>query len=153
MLYKHSFSILCGHLNLNQKRKKIEFGRLPVKPTDKPIKPACKPVKPTGIPVRTVRTANFEFKFDFDRYRPVSGQTGPVYRYRTQPVWPDRSVIETLVMLAQPSGHTQDEGRRRGKMEREVEDNLQVSPHGSERSLDGLSWAAACLLGWWGRRN
>src|SRR6185312_1643984 len=83
MLYKHSFSILCGYLNLNQKRKKFEFGRLPV--------------KPTGIPVRTVCTANFEFKFDFDRYRPVSGQTGPVYRYRTRPVWPDRSVRETLV--------------------------------------------------------
>jgi len=32
MLYKHSFSILCGHLNLNQKRKKIEFGRLPLEP-------------------------------------------------------------------------------------------------------------------------
>ena len=52
MLYKHSFNILCGHLNLNQtqqqqqhtlrafeaslnlnqKRKKIEFGRLPFKP-------------------------------------------------------------------------------------------------------------------------
>ena len=146
MLYKHSFSILCGHLNLNKKRKKFEFGRLPVKPTGKPV-------KPTGIPVRTVCTANFEFKFDFDRYRPVSGQTGPVYRYRTRPVWPDRSVRETLVMLAQPSGHTQDEGRRRGKMEREVEDNLQVSPHGSERSLDGLSWAAACKLGWWDRGN
>ena len=33
MLYKYLFSILCGHLNLNQKRKKIEFGRLPIKPT------------------------------------------------------------------------------------------------------------------------
>jgi len=92
MLYKHSFSILCGHLNLNQKRKKIEFGRLPVKP-------AGKLVKPTGIPVGTVCTANFEFKFDFDQYRPVSGQTGPVYRYRTRPVWPDRSVRETLLLM------------------------------------------------------
>ena len=64
MLYKHSFSILCGHLNLNQKRKKIEFSRLPV--------------KPTGIPVRTGCTAKFEFKFEFHRYRPVSGQTEPV---------------------------------------------------------------------------
>ena len=25
MLYKHSFSILCGHLNLNQKRKKLNL--------------------------------------------------------------------------------------------------------------------------------
>ena len=47
MLYKHSFSILCRHLNLNQKRKKFEFGRLPVKS-------AGKPVKPTGKPVRTI---------------------------------------------------------------------------------------------------
>ena len=79
MLYKYLFSILCGHLNLN---KKIKFDQLPV--------------KPAGIPVRTGWTAPFEFKFDFDRYRPVSGQTGPVYRYRTRPVWPDRSVRETL---------------------------------------------------------
>ena len=64
MLYKHLFSILCGHLNLNQKRKKFEFGRLPV--------------KPTGTLVRTVCTMAFEFKFDFDRFGPVSGQTGPV---------------------------------------------------------------------------
>jgi len=33
MLYKHLFSILCGHLNLKQKRKKFEFDRLPIKPT------------------------------------------------------------------------------------------------------------------------
>ena len=71
MLYKHLFSILCGHLNLNQKRKKFEFGRLPVKPTGKPV-------KPTGTLVRTVCTMDFEFKFDFDRFGPVSGQTGPV---------------------------------------------------------------------------
>ena len=69
MLYKHSFSILCGHLNLNQKRKKIKFGGLLV--------------KPTGIPVRTVCTKDFKFKFDFDRFEPISGQTDPVYRYRT----------------------------------------------------------------------
>jgi len=90
MLYKHSFSILCGHLNLNQKRKKFEFGRLPVKPTGKPVKPA-------GIPVRTGCTVKFEFKFEFHLYRPVSSQTGPVYRYRTAPVWPDRSVSKTLM--------------------------------------------------------
>ena len=78
MLYKHSFSILCGHLNLN--KKKIEFGRLPVKPTGKPVKPA-------GIPVQTVCTENFKFKFDFDRFGLVSGQTAPVYWYWTPPVW------------------------------------------------------------------
>ena len=89
MLYKHSFSILCGHLNLNKKRKKIKFDRLPVKP-------AGKPVKPVGIPVRTGWTAKFEFKFEFHRYWLVSGQTGPVYQYRTAPVWPDPSITLTL---------------------------------------------------------
>ena len=86
MLYKHLFSILCGHLNLNP--KKFEFDRLPVKPTGKPVKPA-------GIPVRTGCTAKFEFKFEFHRFRPVTGQTGPVYRYRSPAVWPDRSEIKT----------------------------------------------------------
>ena len=86
MLYKHLFSILCGHLNLNQKRKKNEFGRLPVKLTGKPVKPAGKPVKPIGKPVGTGCTGAFEFKFEFDRFPPVSGQTGPVNRYRTVPV-------------------------------------------------------------------
>ena len=75
MLYKHLLSILCGHLNLNQKRKKFEFGRLPVKPTGKPVKPA-------GIPVRTGRTASFEFKFEFAWFLPVTGQTGPINRNR-----------------------------------------------------------------------
>ena len=89
MLYKHSFSVLCGHLNLNQKKKKIEFGRLPVKPTGKPVKLA-------GIPVRTSCTAKFEFKFEFHRYRSVYGQTEPVYWYRTALVWPHRSVSKTL---------------------------------------------------------
>ena len=59
MLYKQLFSILYGHLNLNQKRKKFEFGRLPV--------------KPAGIPVETVYTCDFEFGFEFDRFPPVSG--------------------------------------------------------------------------------
>ena len=91
MLYKHLFSIFCGHLNLNQKIIFFEFGRLPVKPTGKPV-------KPTGTLVRTVCTMDFEFKFDFDRFGPVSGQTGPVYRYRTPPVWPDGSLALTLVV-------------------------------------------------------
>ena len=84
MLYKHLFSILCGHLNLNQKRKKFEFGRLPV--------------KPTGKPVGTDWTCDFEFDFEFDQFPPVSGQTGPVNRYRSAPVWPDRSVYLTLLL-------------------------------------------------------
>ena len=58
MLYKHSVSILCGHLNLNQKRKKIEFGGLPVKPAGKPVKPA-------GIPFQTGYTCVFKFGFEF----------------------------------------------------------------------------------------
>ena len=98
MLYKYLFSILYGHLNLNQ--NSFEFGRLPVKPTGKPAKPAGKPAKPagkpvqpTGIPVRTGWTA----KFEFHRFRPVTGQTRPVYRYRSPAVWPDRSEIKTLV--------------------------------------------------------
>ena len=66
-------------MNLNQ--KKFEFDGLPVKPTGKLVKPA-------GKPVGTGWTSEFEF----DRFLPVSGQTGPVYRYRTLPVWPDRSV-------------------------------------------------------------
>ena len=80
MLYKHLFSILCGHLNLNQKRKKIEFDRLPVKPIGKPVKPAGKPVKPIGKPVGTGWTCDFEFEFEFDRFpaKPVRYTgTGP----------------------------------------------------------------------------
>ena len=51
MLYKHVFSILCGHLNLNKKRKNIEFDWLPVKPAGILVKPAGIPVKPAGKPV------------------------------------------------------------------------------------------------------
>ena len=96
MLYKYLFSILCGHLNLNQKRKKIEFDRLPVKPTGKPVKPAGKLVYPAGIPVRTVSTGEFELKFAFVRFRPVIGLTGPVSRNRTPVVRGDRS--ENLIL-------------------------------------------------------
>ena len=94
MLYKHLFSILCGHLNLNKKEKKIEFDRLPVKPTGKPVKP----VYPAGIPVRTVSTGKFEFKFVFVRFRPVIGLTGPVSRNRTPAVRGDRSENLTLIV-------------------------------------------------------
>ena len=87
--------MLCGHLNLNQKRKKFKFGRLPVKPAGKPVKPA-------GKPVGTDWTWDFEFDFEFDRFPPISGQTGLVNRYRTAPVWPDRSVYLTLVLTSLP---------------------------------------------------
>ena len=49
-------------------KKKIEFGRLPVKPTGKPVKPTGKPVKPTGEPFGTGWTCDFEF----DRFPPIS---------------------------------------------------------------------------------
>ena len=39
----------------------------------------------------------FEFKFEFHRFQPVTGQTGPVYRYRSPAVWSVRSEIKTLV--------------------------------------------------------
>ena len=63
-------------------------------------KPANKPVKPVGIPVGT---CDFEFEFEFNRFSPVSGQTGPVNRYRTAPVWPDRSVYLTLHVICYKS--------------------------------------------------
>ena len=37
---------------------------------------------PAGIPVQTDYTCDFEFGFEFNRFPPVSGQTGPVNRYR-----------------------------------------------------------------------
>jgi len=80
MLYKYLFSILYGHLNLNQ--NSFEFGRLIVKPIGKPVKPA-------GILVGTVYSCNFEFVFEFNRFSPVYGQTGPINRYRKTAVRPD----------------------------------------------------------------
>ena len=71
------------------KQKKIEFDRLPVKPAGKPVYPA-------GIPVRTVSTGEFEFKFAFVRFRPVTGLTGPVSRNQTPAVRSDRSENLTL---------------------------------------------------------
>ena len=71
MLYKYLFSILCGHLNLNQIF--FEFDRLPVKPTGKPV-------KPTGKSVGTGWTCEFEFELEFDRFpaKPVRYTgTGP----------------------------------------------------------------------------
>ena len=50
-------------------------------PSDFLVKNTGKPVKPAGIPVGTVYTCDFEFGFEFNRFPPVSGQTGPVNRY------------------------------------------------------------------------
>ena len=119
MLYKHLFSILCGHLNLNKKRKKFEFYRLPVKPPGKPVKPA-------GIPVRTISTGEFEFKFAFVRFRPITGLTGPVSRNRTLTVRGDRSENLTLspwplvvswvrIALGWPVGGSSESGSTRSR--------------------------------------
>ena len=67
-----------------------------------PAKPAGIPDYPAGIPVRTSITTEFEFKFHFVRFRPVSGLTGPVNRYRSPAVRPVRSGMETLVGTAIP---------------------------------------------------
>ena len=107
MLYKYLFSILCGHLNLNKKRKKFKFDRLPVKPAGKPVKPA-------GIPVRTVSTGEFEFKFEFVRFRPVTGLTDPVSRNRTPAVRGDRSENLTLRGTRTPSGAGWENGEGEG---------------------------------------
>ena len=61
------------------------------KPAGIPAKPAGIPVYPAGIPVGTATTVKFEFKFTFDRFRPVTGLTGPVNRYRSPAVRPVRS--------------------------------------------------------------
>ena len=62
MLYKHSFSILCGYLNLNQKRKKIEFGRVPVKPTgyqsNRPVNRSNRPVYRSEPIARRILNSN-----------------------------------------------------------------------------------------------
>ena len=120
MLYKHLFSILCGHLNLNKKRKKFEFDWLPIKPTGKPV-------KPIGKPVRTVCTAAFEFKFDFD----PAGLAGPVgsvnpgqdtkrlSSFRSTYTWKIKSTklycetdqIRAKFIASQPGEECQDTGR------------------------------------------
>jgi len=69
------------------------------KPAGIPAKPAGIPVYPAGIPVGTATTVKFEFKFTFDRFRPVTGLTGPVNRYRSPAVRPVRSGLETLTQV------------------------------------------------------
>ena len=94
MLYKYLFSILCGHLNLNQKRKKFEFDRLPVKPTgyqsNRPVSRSepiehvilnlilnlisfhrfsVKPVRPGSGLVRYQTGPNSKFKFKFKKMK------------------------------------------------------------------------------------
>ena len=66
------------------KKKKIKNDRLPV--------------KTASIPVRTISMGEFEFKFAFVRFRPVTGLTGPVSRNRRAAVRGDRSDILTLLV-------------------------------------------------------
>ena len=79
----------------------------PVKPTGKLVKPAGKPVKPAGKPVAWEFLNLFEFGFEFNRFPPVTGLTGPVNRYRRAAVRPVRSDFKTLVS-------TRTRCRRRG---------------------------------------
>ena len=65
------------------KPKKIEFGRLPV--------------KPTGIPVRTVCTEDFKFKFDFHRFGRLNRSGIPV---------PDPAGLAGPISNVDPAFHT-----------------------------------------------
>ena len=151
MLYKHLFSILCGHLNLNQKRKKFEFDRLPVKP-------AGKPVKPTGKPFGTGRTCDFEFDFEFDRFPPVS--TGFRSNRSGKPL-PDRTGLTGQDGLLNPLDAASDSISSRVRPASEHIRTLKPSPtaepvrssvislpHRSSRPVPRLSDAifASCAL-------
>ena len=90
----------------------------PVKPAGEPVKPAgkpvarellnFKPVKPTGKPVNRSEPVAweflnlFEFGFEFNRFPPVIGLTGPVNRYRRAAVRPVRSDFKTLGVATFP---------------------------------------------------
>ena len=97
--------------------KPVKPAGKPVKPAGKPVKPVGKPVKPAGKPVarellnldlnsnRPVNRSEpvaweflnlFEFGFEFNRFPPVTGLTGPVNRYRRAAVRPVRSDFKTL---------------------------------------------------------
>ena len=49
-------------------------------------------------------TAGFEFKFEFDRFLPVTGQTGPVNRNRAPAVRSKRSDKKTLGATQRTAG-------------------------------------------------
>ena len=95
MLYKYLFSILCGHLNLNQKRKKLNLTGYQAN------RPVYRPNRPVYRSNRSVPkcAGQFEFALGFDRFLPVTGQTGLVNRNRRTAVTANQSYILTLLVI------------------------------------------------------
>ena len=95
-----SFSIVCGDLKLNQKRKRKKMGR-PMKAhrSNRPVNRSNRPVN-RSEPVAWEFLNLFEFGFEFNRFPPVTGLTGPVNRYRRAAVRPVRSDFKTLLVMA-----------------------------------------------------
>ena len=78
MLYKYLFSILCGHLNLNQKRK--EKIRRPVK--THLVNRSNRPVNRSNWQVyRSKPVTHVILNLDLNSNRPVNRSNRPVYRY------------------------------------------------------------------------
>ena len=75
----------------------------------------------------------------FDRFRPVTGLTGPVYRYRTPAVRPVRSENETLL----PAGPALKHGRMRFTRERVRAFELQRHASRGEQLPDSSERARA----------
>ena len=88
---------------------------IPVQPAGLPVRaapptsPVYRPNRPVNRPGRPVyRSVPFErrdlnsnkFKRGFVRFRPVTGLTGPVNRYRSPAVKPVRSGMETLAVMS-----------------------------------------------------
>ena len=100
MLYKHLFSILCGHLNLNQKRKKFEFDRLPVKPTgyqlNRPVNRSNRPVSRS----EPVEHAILNLNLNLTGFRPNrSGIPVPDPAGLAGPVGKRNPVLELAILL------------------------------------------------------
>ena len=143
MLYKHSFSILCGHLNLNQKRKKFEFGRLSLKPD-----------RFTSLTGRLTGGNRLNCHFWFEIWIwpvfLVTGQTVPVYRNRRAAVLSHRSVkknpghewIPHFHSVHSPQRHLPE--KRKEKSYRTTCGSMcgVRDPHG----LLGRNWTAAAHL-------
>src|SRR6185437_14992496 len=109
----HSFSIVCGNLKLNQKRKRKKMGRRmkahrsnrsnrPVNRSNRSVNRENRPVN-WSEPVARENLNLFEFGFEFNRFPPVTGLTGPVNRYRRAAVTGFRLGNKTLL----PPHHSQ----------------------------------------------